>query len=380
VYNFQEEETRLISFKDRVKNLKKMLIVLSQYCYGGIKMKFYVTLFALIVVMILAAPALAGEEPYKAIAGDDNDDIVKNFYISAKLAQFLHPDTDYFNNECSKAIICPPGPIGLDCEPDGVCYRCPSKCRERFTADNVINQPEVCCVDSVNCPQDVKTALITKGNAGWYEWVIALPKKPEGELNIEIECGVLKPNSLALLGYEAIELCAAETGEKIDPGCTRKARSYLSPVALPQIEVTAHPGCQNEFIPFHLTAYRNPSNYAIPWRVSGGPLTLKNTNYLQVLDGSIGSRIALKACMEKTILVKWPVEGDINALGEMEWNLEAGDLIKVKMFVPTANTVDIYCSKYSVKIGGLGEPSTLLNDADCCRYHCNLQWPQLPLE
>jgi hypothetical protein len=348
---------------------------MNQY-YRGIKMKFYVTLFALIVVMILAAPALAGEEPYKAIAGEDDNDIVKNFYISAMLSKFLHIDTDYFNNECSKAIICPPDPIGLDCEPDGVCYKCPSKCRERFTSDNVINQPEVCCTDSINCPPDVKTALITKGNAGWYEWVIGLPKKPEGELNIEIECGVLKPNTLAQLGYEAIVKCAAETGERVDPGfCTRKAGSYLKALALPTIEVTAHPGCQNEFTPFHLTAYKNPSRYKIS---EGRPLI--NGYYLQVLDGSIESRIALKACMDKTIMVKWPIEGTMNALGEMEWNLEAGDLIKVRMNVPLDNTVDIYCSKYSVKIGGLGKASTLLSDVDCCRHHCNLQWPQLPLE
>ena len=71
---------------------------------------------------------------------------------------------------------------------------------------------------------------------------------------------------------------------------------------------------------------------------------LKNSISLQVLDGSTGSRIALKACMDKTIFVKWPIEGEINALGETEANLEAGDLIKVRMDVPTANTVDIYCS------------------------------------
>ena len=347
----------------------------------GIKMKFYVTLFALMVVMILVTAALAGEEPYKAVAGYDNDDIVKNFYISAKLAPFLHPDTDYFNNQCSSAIICPPDPIGLDCQPYGSCFLCPSECREIFKSDHAINQPEVCCVDSMNCPPGVETALITKGNAGWYEWVIGLPKKPEGELNIEIECGVLKPNAWAHLGYESIELCAAETGEIIEPGlCTRKAGSYLNPPGLPNIEVTAHPGCQNEFTPFHLTAYRNPSNYYITRKKNTGDNRLKNDIPLQVLDGSIGSRIALKACMNKTVLVKWPIEGEINALGETEWNLEAGDLIKVRMEIQKANRVDIYCSKYSVKIGGLGEPSTLLNDDDCCRFHCNIQWPQLPLE
>jgi hypothetical protein len=69
--------------------------------------------------------------------------------------------------------------------------------------------------------------------------------------------------------------------------------------------------------------------------------------------------------MEKTVLIKWPTEGTVNALGQTEANLEAGDLIKVRMDIPTANTVDVYCSQYSVTIGGIGEPSTLLDDEDC---------------
>jgi hypothetical protein len=64
----------------------------------------------------------------------------------------------------------------------------------------------------------------------------------------------------------------------------------------------------------------------------------------------------------------WPVEGKINALGEREANLEAGDLIKVRMDVPTSNTVDIYCSAYSVKIGGIGEPPWIPAEELPCLY------------
>ena len=87
-----------------------------------------------------------------------------------------------------------------------------------------------------------------------------------------------------------------------------------------------------------------------------------NNASTQVLNGTVQARIALKACMDKTILIKWPTEGTVNALGETEANLEAGDIIKVRMAIPTANTVDVYCSKYSVLIGGIGEPDTLLDD------------------
>ena len=183
--------------------------------------------------------------------------------------------------------------------------------------------------------------------------MIALPKKPEGEINLEIQCGVLKPNSFEFLDYDAIMSCAAETGEPIGSGiCTRVSKGLLRAGALPKITVTAVPGCQNDFDKFHLTAYKNPGNYAVT-KQDGH---LVNNASMQVLDGSSGSRIALKPCMEKTVLIKWPTEGTVNALGETEANLEAGDLIKVRMDIPTANTVDVYCGKYSVTIGGIGEP------------------------
>ena len=66
--------------------------------------------------------------------------------------------------------------------------------------------------------------------------------------------------------YEAIEKCAAETGEPIASGlCVRVAKGLLKNAALPTIEVIAHPGCQNQpnFTPFHLTSYRNPGNYVV---------------------------------------------------------------------------------------------------------------------
>jgi hypothetical protein len=49
------------------------------------------------------------------------------------------------------------------------------------------------------------------------------------------------------------------------------------------------------------------------------------------------------------------VTGQINALGETENDLEAGDLIYVRMDVPRQNTVDIYCHAQSVRVAGIGE-------------------------
>jgi hypothetical protein len=216
-----------------------------------------------------------------------------------------------------------------------------------------------------------KTALTSAGNAGEYTWVIALPKKPEGELNLEMQCGVLKPNSWTFFGYNAINVCAAVTGEPVGPNCTRITGAPLIPLALPRLEVWAHPGCNSpQWDAFRLTAYKNPGTYAISR--SGGQLV--NNAALQVLDGGKLSRIALKGCLEKTVIVKWPKEGEVNAKGDTEHALQAGDLIKVKMIVPPG-TVDLYCGKYSVTIGGIGEPNTLLDDENCdCISDANCQW------
>jgi hypothetical protein len=328
-------------------------------------MKSYITLLVLALIMILAVPAFAGEEPYKATVYDDSE--IPPFYISPKLAQFTHPETFYYGH-CYYFFCNTPGPVDPEvCMwlPESSCFMCSSKCKERFSSKIAPIYPEVCCEkDSSECPA-IGNSRITSGNSGWYEWVIGLPKKPEGELNIEIECGVLKPNAWEFFGPDAINLCAAETGEVVDPGlCKRMTDSDLKVSALPRITAIAYPGAQNYFKPFHLTAYRNPSQYALTKakdpdckNEKGNPINcLNDSGSLQILDGSVKTRFALKACMDKTILVKWPVSGTMNELGEVEANLEAGDLIKVRMDVTLANTVDIYCSPYSVKIGGIGEP------------------------
>jgi hypothetical protein len=321
-------------------------------------MKTYVTLLVLLVTMIMAVPVFAGEEPYVAVINEDTN--FPGYYISGIMQRFLHEYTNYYSG-CLDILLPGDPRINPSCEIYPAYFICPSACTEKFRTKTAITQPEVCCdPEEMECTE-TETSLITAGNSGWYEWVIALPKKPEGELNIVIECGVLKPNSWELYGNDAIKYCAAETGEPVAPNCTRVARGSLRAAALPKIVVTAYPGCQNSFTPFHLTAYRNPSNYAIT-RSAGA---LKNSKSLQVLDGSVWSRFALKACMDKTIIAKWPVEGEINALGEVETNLEAGDLIKVRMVIPSANTVDVYCHMYSVKIGGIGDPLTLLDQNDC---------------
>jgi hypothetical protein len=203
-------------------------------------------------------------------------------------------------------------------------------------------------------------AVIRKQNAGYFEWFVRLPKKAGGEINLVFQCGVLKPNSFAVEEFNAVVLCAAETGERIGSEfCTRdQVDPDVNPIinsSLPRITAVAYPGPYSVgFDPFYLTAYKNPGSYNLALGTNG-TTHMKNSADLQILDGGNNARIMLKACMDKTIIVKIPVTGQINAAGQVEADLEAGDLIYVRMDVPVNNTVDIYCHSQSLKVMGIGE-------------------------
>ena len=295
-----------------------------------------------IAVVALSGTAFAGQEPYIATVGDDTT--IPPFYISPKHQQFLHPNTDpaYF----------------------------PERFAHRFNADD----PEVCHslmaqttgnTEAVQLVKPFRTnlnVLTPHNNDGFYSWTVVLPKKPRGNLNLVIQCGILKPEAFQFLGYEAIQACAGETGERIGPGfCSRKldlpGRNPVRPDWIPRIEATAYAGPFNSFDPFTLTAYRNPGAYSFR-KGAGGALL--NDAAKQVLDGSSRSKIVLKACMDKSILVKIPVTGQINALGQVEEDLEAGDAIFVHMEVPRGHSMDVYCHAQSLRVQGLGDPATLL--------------------
>jgi len=123
--------------------------------------------------------------------------------------------------------------------------------------------------------------------------------------------------------------------------------------ALPKITAIAYPGPYSlGFAPFFLTAYKNPSNYALTVDTAKA---MTNNSSLQTLNGSVNARVLLKSCMDKCVVAKIPVTGQVNAAGQTESDLEQGDIIQVRMDVPIGNTVDIYCHVQSAKIAGIGE-------------------------
>ena len=308
---------------------------------------------ALMLALVMVTPAFAGEDPYIATvtylgtAAPDSDLVGTNrWYVSPKHQQFLLDEVGFL------------GPDAM-CQPiSGTLKQC-----EQFKALTEINQPEVCYYSTApwtGSPSDpgLRNAVVRAGNAGKFEWWVRLPKKPSGEINLVLECGVLKPNAFSFNHYESIEVCAAETGERVGPNCTRTevdpGTNPLITRALPTITAIAYPGFYNyPFTPFNLTAFRNPGSYS-PF--SG--VNMVNGAAAQLLDAvkyPDDTKIVLKACMDKTIITKLPVTGQVNATGDVETDLEYGDMIYVRLDIPRYNSVDIYCNKESLKVAGVGE-------------------------
>jgi hypothetical protein len=307
---------------------------------------------AILLVLGIVTTGFAGTDPYIAVVG--NDIYANGYYFSPNHEQFLYDQERFFVPACwgSYPVVTPQTRVGgLGCE--------------QFRCNKPMNQPEICDPNGqVNGPAEYifygdPNAVIRKQNAGYFEWWVRLPKRPSGQINIVIQCGVLKPNAFAFEQFDAVRLCAAETGERIGAGfCTRDSVDPgMNPIinsSLPKLTAIAYPGPYSlGFAPFHLTAYKNPGTYALPLDPAG--IGLENGTSLQVLDGSANSRVLLKSCMEKSIPTKIPVMDQVNALGELEAGMEAADLIQVRLDIPINNTVDIYCHSRSVRLQGIGE-------------------------
>jgi hypothetical protein len=299
---------------------------------------------------VLAGPAHAGQEPYVAVVGVDSD--VANFYIEPTLKQFTHDtslggvgypgDTPLALTEC---LVINTADLQKKCYGEV----------ERFTVSSrgAVAAREICNIDFA-ANQTLTNYKYYVGNAGWYEWVIRLPKKPNGNIHIVLQCGLLKPNAEAMggaSGFEPVLICAGEEGERDGAQCSRltdyPGQNPVVETALPK--VTAMALARWDLTAFNLTAYRNPSSYAF-----ANPMV--ESSSMQILDGAAGTRVGLTACTPKTLTVKIPVTGQVNSKGQTESDLEIGDLVYVKLDVPREHRMDIYCHAYSAKLVGLGEP------------------------
>jgi hypothetical protein len=320
-------------------------------------------LIGCLVVLFMVSQALAGEDPYVAIVGNDVTAIP--FYFSPKYLQWTYDQTVF-----------------------GV-----PTTGEQFRAQMPVIQPEICDTKGIGSGPfgslppftflGKANSRVSQGNAGWFEWYIRLPKKPVGEINLVFQCGIVKPDTFANMGFQAVNYCAAETGERITAGfCAHQfvgpGVDPIVPAAQPRVMAIAIPGPYNSFAPFFLTAYRNPGTYAFAFpgaldtfngTIDDPPVPpLYNDATTQLLDGTTGARILLKSCFDKTVVAKIPVAGQVNAtptsvtlpvrldrFSTVESDLVEGDLIYVRLTIPRQNTVDIYCHEQSLRLMGIGE-------------------------
>ena len=329
-------------------------------------------LIGCLLALVMVSAAFAGEDPYIAIVGNDavtgvglGNGVANPFYFSQKHQQFLY-DQDLISVPVCFGTFPPVNPQ----------TRVGGEGCEQFRSNSPINQPEICDTNGLviegsgNDPDTFTffgepNAVVRKQNAGYFEWFIRLPKKPSGEINICIQCGVLKPNTFAFEQFDAVDLCAAETGERIGTGfCTRdQVGPGVNPIvaaALPRITAAAYPGPYSlGFTPFYLTAFRNPGTYGFQSPASFETASTQILSDVRVSGGALtgSNRILLKSCMEECVVAKLPVTGQMYASEPplIESDLEAGDLIYVRMDVPISNTVDIYCNSQSARIAGIGE-------------------------
>ena len=197
-------------------------------------------LIGCLLALVMVSAAFAGEDPYIAIVGNDSG--YNPFYFSQKHQQFLYDQTLFDVPVCFGSFP----PVTTQTRVGG------AGC-EQFRSNTPMNQPEICDTTGVvNGVGDFSfygepNAVIRKQNAGYFEWWIRLPKKPNGQINIMVQCGILKPNTFAFEEFSAVELCAAETGERIGTGfCTQdQVAENVNPIvnsSLPKITAIAYPG------------------------------------------------------------------------------------------------------------------------------------------
>jgi hypothetical protein len=307
--------------------------------------------------------ALAGQEPYIAVVGDDY--YANGFYLSYKEQQFLHANPEWvytyttahtfweqFRTQNQRIFPNPTSP-----------------------APQV--QPEVCDTEGEwRSAQEWydrgnPNYLIAHGNAGFYEWDVVLPKKPRGNINLALQLGVLKDNAWASNiaeggHYHTIEVCAGETGERLGVGICNRAEDNprIPPVIpnwLPVVTATAIAGPFANFsTPFSLTAYKQPSNFVLAIPQPAPAPAAPNPTAATLLVGSPDNRVVLKGCLTENILVKIPVTGYSNILEQTETDLEAGDKIRVRLDFPNGHSMDIYGHRESLRVMGLGDPNTLI--------------------
>ncbi len=283
-------------------------------------------LVAVVAVAFLCTPAFAGEQPeFDAVGCDATNffnDCVKELVIqnnvdwNGKLINWWSDFTkynpacgwvEYFDQHASQAKADP-------------------------------------CFNPFKDPNGYLSHFITAWNGGWFEWQIMLQKKPDTDLDINIRDCVLKMNSFTPFGDEPFE-GASQTGRYIMPW----GQSFWMADANPRITVKAYPG-----------EYGNiDAGTILDCRTTPGLFLLPLNQQLYTS----------KALWEESVVVVMPEDGEVSLSGAVLRRLEAGDMIRIRVDIPTTNTVDLYYGEDNVVVKYVGiHGSEFLANYECYEY------------
>jgi hypothetical protein len=185
------------------------------------------------------------------------------------------------------------------------------------------------------CWGQFKSVLTTVQRDGSYNWWIVLQMQPESDIDLNIYDCVLKWQGSENGGLWGN---AEQTGRwRAEWG-----KLYFSPCANPDLTVVAYPG------PYAVASFTE-KQYLDARKTPG----LWKTTLDEVWYTS-------KAHWDESIVIALPETGCYNDRGSAGFQLVQGDIINVKIQVPTTNTADIYYGADSVVLKYIGMSNTFL--------------------
>jgi len=183
------------------------------------------------------------------------------------------------------------------------------------------------------CWGQFKSVLTTIRRDGTYNWWIVLQMQPESDLDLNIYDCVMKWQGA---DYGGVFGWAEQTGRwRADWG-----KLYFSPCANPEVTVMAYPG------PYAVGSFQKPQ-YLEARKMPG--------LHTKTLDGLWYTS---KAHWDESIVIAMPETGYYKENGDAGYQLVQGDIINVKVYVPTYNTADIYYGADSVILKYIGMSNT----------------------
>jgi len=272
----------------------------------------------LLVGMFMASSAWAGNYPEFDAVGVDS----ANFFAKNNIAYKMV--SDYFKSHPVDGKYSLEDLSNFNASVNAIYAQYP----EKFSASAGVAYTDPCW-------GQFKSVLTTVQRDGTYNWWIVLQMQPESDIDLNIYDCVLKWQGAENGGLWGN---AEQTGRwRAEWG-----KLYFSPCANPDITVMAYPG------PYAVASFTK-AQYLDARKTPGlWKTTLDEAWYTS------------KAHWDESIVIALPETGCWNDNGDAGYQLVQGDIINVKIQVPTTNTADIYYGSDSVVLKYIGMSNTFL--------------------